>query len=343
MADKQQALVSICIPTYNVATTLRETLRSIVSQTYANLDIRIVDNASTDATLAVAGEFDDSRISVHAFDVNVGGEGNFNRCIQLAKGEYTAIFHADDVYEPDMVAEQVAFFEAHRDVGAVFTSASVIDENGARIGMIQPPEPLTRQGAVHAFPELFKAVLRYSNFLICPSAMVRSDVFKDEIHGWRGEMFKTSADLDVWLRIAQRHPVGILTQPLMRYRISGSQGSAMVRLQTERADFFLVTDHYLADDAVRRQLSARDLCNFNRLERRDRVMRAANLLMAARAPEADALLSDLFSCDALIAALTTCRGLAVFALGCYLKILRLFSMNRLGQLSLGYMKRVLRK
>ena len=123
-------LVCICIPTYNAEKTIRETLVSVVNQRYSNLIILVVDNASTDGTLAVVETFSDPRISIHRNEVNVGGEGNFNRCIQLARGKYTAIYHADDVYEPQMVERQVAFLEANPDAGVVFTAASLIDDNG---------------------------------------------------------------------------------------------------------------------------------------------------------------------------------------------------------------------
>ena len=101
-------LVCICVPTYNSAASIRETLESILAQTYLNLTIHVSDNASTDGTLKIVESISDRRISLHRHDVNVGGEGNFNRCIHFAAGKYTAIFHADDIYEPDMVAAQVA-------------------------------------------------------------------------------------------------------------------------------------------------------------------------------------------------------------------------------------------
>ena len=117
-------LVCICIPTYNAAASIRETLESILAQTYLNLTIHVSDNASTDETLKIVESISDRRIALHRHDVNIGGEGNFNRCIQFAEGKYTAIFHADDIYEPNMVTRQVAFLEADEEAGAVFTEAS---------------------------------------------------------------------------------------------------------------------------------------------------------------------------------------------------------------------------
>ena len=91
MLETYTTRVSICIPTYNSATTIGETLNSILSQTYQDLEILVVDNASEDNTVKVAQEFVDPRIRIYENETNLGGEGNFNRCIALAKGEYIAI------------------------------------------------------------------------------------------------------------------------------------------------------------------------------------------------------------------------------------------------------------
>lgn len=336
-------LVCICVPTYNAAGTVRETLESILSQRYSNLVVHISDNASTDDTLQVIEAMADSRVTIHRHAENVGGEANFNRCIQLAEGKYTAIFHADDVYEPDMLAKQVAFLEANPGAGAVFTAASTIDEMGRRIGEIGLPKDVVSQDGLYDFSTMLKAVLRHSNFFICSCVMARTKVYQEEIKCWRGELFKSSADLDVWLRILQRHSVGYLQEALLRYRISSGQFSALVRQRIERADFFLVTDYYLAQEQVRALLSDKDLRNIGRLERRDRVMRAVNLLNTNRSAEIKAILHDIGSWDALTAAVKTKRGFSVLILGMYVKLLTVLRVEYIGKAPLSYLKRVTRR
>lgn len=333
-------LVCICVPTFNVAGTVSETMKSILAQTYPNMVVHVSDNASTDDTLKVIESIADSRVTIHRHNENIGGEGNFNRCIQLAEGKYTAIFHADDVYEPDMVAKQVAFLEAHPDAGAVFTEANLIDEIGRCIGGICLPKDVVSQSDLYAFETMFKAVLRHSNFFICPSAMVRTEIYQSEIKSWRGEMFKSSADLDLWLRILLRHPVGYLREPLMRYRVSNSQWSARVRLGTERADFFLVIDHYLEKELVRKRLRPEDFRNYHRLEQRDKVMRAVNFMLAGQPGQAKELLSDFLSWDVLRAAFVSSRGLFVLLIGIYVKVIVLFGLGRIGRVPLRYMKQM---
>jgi glycosyltransferase involved in cell wall biosynthesis len=336
-------LVCICIPTYNAAATIKETLESILAQTYNNIVIHVSDNASSDETLMIVESIANRRVKIHRHAENVGGEENFNRCIRLAEGKYTAIFHADDIYEQDMVAKQVAFLEAHPEAAAVFTEASTIDEMGKRIGQIHLPKGIEPKDGLYDFKTMFKAVLRYSNFFICPSAMVRTQVYQQEVKSWLGERFKTSSDLDVWLRILLNHPIGYLKEKLMRYRISSHQWSAKVRRGTERGDFFLVTDYYLAQEYVQSFLTATDISNYKNLDRRDRVKRAVNLYITGFPIQANKLIPDVFSLAAIKSALKSKQGVFVLFVGSYLKLLVLLRLNKIGKSSLLYMKNVIRK
>ena len=335
-------LVCVCVPTYNAANTILETIKSILSQTYPNLIVHISDNASTDATLSVIESIVDSRIKIYRGAENIGS-GNVMRCIDSAKGKYTAIFHADDVYEPSMVAKQVEFLEANADVGAVFTEASLINQMSKVVGEILIPQDIKSMNGIYNFPAVLKAVLRHSNFLVCPSAMVRTEIYQLDVKCWREDLFKSSADLDMWLRILKKYSIGCLPEKLMRYRISDHQFSAQVRLSTSRADFFLVADHYLKKSWVKALLSSIDWQNYRWLERRDRVMRAANLVIADQSRQAMLLLHDICSLDVLKAALKTKRGFFVLLLGLYLRILVFMGLHTLGKSSLMHMKQFLRK
>lgn len=343
MGKQDMPLVCICIPTYNAEATIGATLRSILAQTYTNLAILVVDNQSTDGTLGVVQSFDDPRITVHRNSINLGGEGNFNRCIELANGKYTAIYHADDIYEPEMVAAQVEFLESHPQASAVFTEAALIDQSDNFIGELHQPASLAAGGPLHDFPEVFKAVLEHSNFLICPSVMALTSVYQNDIRAWRGELFGSSADLDVWLRMLQKGPVGIIPRRLMRYRISQSQWSANVRIDTNRSAFFSVVDYYLAKDDMQKLLTGADMVNYERLERRDRVMRAANAMVGRQPELARELCPSIFSVQALRAALQARRGLAVFLLALYIKLMLLLHLNELAGESLRHIKRMARK
>lgn len=339
MSEQDQPLVCICIPTYNAAATIGATLASVLNQSYFNLRVLVVDNQSSDGTADIVSEVVDERVVLYRNERNLGGEGNFNRCIDLASGKYMAIYHADDIYEPEMIATQVQFMEANPQAVAVFTEASLIDQSGRFIGELRQPRDLEATGPIHEFPEIFRAILRHSNFLICPSVMALTQTYQQNIKAWRGDIFGSSADLDVWLRMSQMGSIGILAKKTMRYRISTSQGSEQVRRDIRRAPFFDVVDHYLAQGDVRRFLSASDFFNYQCLERRDRAMRAANALVAGQVNTARSLCPDVFSAISLHSALRTQRGFIVFVLSFYIKGMLSLRLYALAGRLLGAMKK----
>ena len=279
--------VTIFLPVYNAATTIGVTLESILDQTYRNIRVVVLDNASSDTTRNVVTSFAerDNRLELLAYTENVGFEGNCTRCLQMAAGDYTAIYHADDVYEPWIVEREVAFLETHPEIGAVFTQASYIDATGTFIrdgvpldGISEEPPSCT----IYDFPMAFNKLLRETNFFICPSAMVRSPIYRDHVQVW-DERFGASADLWVWLRILQKFKVGILHEPLMRYRLSASQGSVQVNyLRTEKSPFNQVVEHYLENPEVLQvaERSALDTYEIHAL--RDRLKRSRAALMAGK-------------------------------------------------------------
>ncbi len=323
-------LVCICIPTYNAEATIRETLESILAQTYSNIVVYISDNASTDDTLKAIESIADSRVTIHRHEVNVGGEENFTRCIKFAKGKYTAIFHADDIYEPEMVAKQMMFLENNSDVGAVFTEAVTIDEQGVPFGVIGGV-PGGRGGVTRiGFRELLQTMMLHHNFLVCPSVMVRTEIYRDEIKEWGGSLFKSAGDVDTWLRLASKQSIAVLDEKLMRYRISSAQFSHMNRNRIERADFFLVMDYYLAKPEVLSFITKGDLRNYGWLERHERVARAFNLFGLGRISEAKDLLKGVFSWDAIYAAIVTRRGLVTLAGVSLLRVFIPFGSSRKG-------------
>lgn len=255
-----------------------KTVNSLLKQSYKNIQINILDNASTDSTIAIIRSIADNRIKIFESEENTGAEGNFNKCINVASGKYTAIFHADDIYEQTIVEEQVRFLEANSFVGAVFTGAHLIDSEGKKIGEYCIPKDIAKHGYVINFFDLFRLILKMSNFLICPSAMVRTNIYKFEVKKWRFNLFKSSSDLDVWLRISKRHALGFLDKPLINYRISNKQGSELNRSNIEKADFFLVTEFYMSSLLNKEQLQKGDILNHEVLLLRDNLSRTVNLI-----------------------------------------------------------------
>lgn len=304
--NNKNFLVSICIPTYNCARHLKKALESIINQTYDNLEIIISDNASTDNTLALLQEFNDPRIKIYKNSKNIGGEKNWSRCIELAGGEYIAIFHADELYLPDMVQKQVEAFQDNPFIGAVFTLANYINDRDKVIGQGTLPVELRGKG-IYYFPEIFLSILSNLNFLICPSAMVRSKTYK-ELAPFNEDRFRTSADLDMWLRILEKHPIAILNEKLMSWRISNIQGSYRGRyLRTEQADFFKVMDYYLSIKVANMDIPKNVLNKYEFLRSIDRIRCAVNYVIKNQSQDAKRLLKKSFSANIFWGAMGSVR------------------------------------
>lgn len=295
LLNQKKPLVSICIPTYNNARFLRESLDSIVNQTYSNKEIIISDNVSTDETEIIVKEYAEKyKIKYYRNDKNIGAEANFTRCIELANGEYIAIFHSDDLYLPNMVKKQVEAFQKNLTIGAVFTMASLINSKNEVIGKIKLPSKLKGK-YVYDFPKIFFSVLENLNFLVCPSAMVRSKIYK-ELVPFNEKRFKTSADLDMWLRILQICPITILNEYLIEHRVSNTQGSFQLRyLRTEQADFFKVIDYYLVNKVDNMDISRNVLKKYEFLRSIDKIRCAVNYLIQGKKKCAKRLLKKSFS------------------------------------------------
>jgi glycosyltransferase involved in cell wall biosynthesis len=325
-------LVCVCIPTYNSEKTIGSTLQSILNQSYHNLVIKIVDNASTDKTLLVVESFLDPRLQIIRNAVNVGGEGNFDRCIEIAEGAYTAIYHSDDIYMPSIIEREVEFLKRNLNVGAVFTRASLIDECGRVFGKTSVPNDSASSDNTYSFDEIFKLTLKLMNFLVCPSAMVRTDIYKNEICRWRADLFASSSDLDVWFRILDAHQIGIIPEELMQYRIGAQQFSAGLKIRVERSDFFLVMDYYLKQEKIQRILTNTDLKNYRWLERVSYVTQATKLFLLGRDQEARFLCQDILTIDAIQAAFSSRLALKALLSGCCLRFFMAFDIQNIGRL-----------
>ncbi len=336
---KVMPLVCVCIPTYNAALTIQETLASILGQTYLNLVVHISDNASTDETLNIVESFKDPRVTIHRHEFNVGGEGNFNRCIQYAEGEYSSIFHADDVYEPEMVATQIRCLEENTQVATVFAEAKTIDASGVVTGLIGKSFNGDDNLDLYDFVTLFKSILKRGNFVVCPSAMFRTDVLKNEIQRWRGDLFKSSADLDVWLRVSSKHYVAFLKKPLMKYRVDNNQFSNRVRLRTTQADFFLVTDYYIEHLRKSDVLAKQDEQNYELLLNNDRMWRAINYFCIGDIKESKLLIQNVLDFNFVIASISSRRNLMMLCVAIFLYLLSLFKLQKIGTTILNHLRR----
>jgi glycosyltransferase involved in cell wall biosynthesis len=285
--------VSVCVPVHNGARFLSESLESICAQTYPLHEIIVCDNASTDETPAIiaAAAAADSRIRTLHNERNLGGYGAMNRAVHAATGELVAIYHADDVYDHRIVEREVSYLIDHPDVGAVFTLDRFLDERGREYDRLRVPPGLKGlqrfDGAT-----LTQAVMRHKNtFLRTPSAMMRRAVFQ-ALGGFDQERFGPAADLDLWLRIAHAHSIGLIHEHLVGYRHHPDQWSRVYdRLRTSAESYFAVLDRHLSRPGVHASVSSEAHAWYRVWRAKDEAERAANLLMLGDRQRAVALVN----------------------------------------------------
>jgi len=322
-------LVCICVPCFNAAATISETLATIRNQSYPNIEIHIFDNASTDKTVECIENIDDERISLHLAESTDSAESNFTRCLNLGRGDYTAIFHADDLYDESIIEKEVQLLEKNIDTSGVLTFATLINDQGLTGKTHLAPASLNMQcGDAKVFDvvSLFKAVLESGNFLFCPSAMMRTSVCVAEINEWRGNQFKSSADLDVWLRFAAYNHIALINEPLLFYRISEGQHTAVYRKKRMvRDDLFLVLDYWLKKENIKLAMTRLDRDNYHKLQHYDTLGCILNAIRDDEIPLAKNLLANekKISFVRELMQISSARNVKFFILSCLLKLMLL--------------------
>jgi glycosyltransferase involved in cell wall biosynthesis len=202
--------VSVIIPTYNAADFVREAIDSALAQTCTDLEVIVVDDGSTDQTPDLLASYG-TRIRAHR-QHNAGVSAARNTGLQLATGTWIAFLDADDVWAPHKIEKQLAVGE-----GAwVYTNRFNFDARGVHADV---------QSAVTPMPEgdVFLPLLMRGNFITLSSVLIRKSII-DRFGGFCDE--RCCEDWDLWLRVAQDHPVRYLEEPLLRYRFSPTSLSA---------------------------------------------------------------------------------------------------------------------
>ena len=109
--------VTVLMPTYNVAPYVKEAVESVLTQTYRDFLLLVIDDCSTDATVEAVRSFDDPRLRIVQNECNLGLAENLNRGLSLVATEYVARMDGDDIAEPCWLEHEVAVLDAHPNIG----------------------------------------------------------------------------------------------------------------------------------------------------------------------------------------------------------------------------------
>lgn len=236
-ASDSQALVSVIIPAYNAELFIQATLASVLSQTYTNIEVLVVDDGSTDRTAEIVQTFADRDRRVRLLrSENKGVAAARNLAIENSVGEYIAPLDADDIWYTHKLARQMEYFaSAGSDVGLVYGWSVVIDDSGQLTGAY-----IAADVEGHAFLSLV-----YSNFIGNSSAPLVRRRCLDHVGGYDGRYVEYDAqggeDHDLYLRIAEQYRFGVVREFLVGYRqIKDSMSSNVASMA--KANALLLTE-----------------------------------------------------------------------------------------------------
>ncbi len=223
ISDHEHPLVSVIIPTFNRAWILLEAIESVLSQTFENYELIVVDDGSTDNTRLLLESFKDIRV---VSQDNKGVSAARNQGIAVAAGDYLAFLDSDDLWFPGKLASQMTFFKTHPQA-MICQTQEVWIRNGRRIN------PKKRH--CKASGMFFERSLELC--LVSPSAVIIKKDLLDDV-GRFDEELPACEDYDLWLRIGARYPVFLVDKPLVIKRgghadqLSASSGLDKYRIQS---------------------------------------------------------------------------------------------------------------
>lgn len=200
---------SIILPLYNASNFIDETLQSVLAQTYAHWELLVVDDVSTDNSLAIVQKYaaKDKRIKLLQHSKNAGAAQARNTGIKNATGRYIAFIDADDVWLPNKLEKQLQFMHTNN-LAFTYASQILIDENGAE------------KGKFITIPEItYRSMLKTCWVGCCTAVYDTEKLGKQYFETQRGQ-----EDYILWLQIIKQIGTskGII-EPLAKYRaVSGA-------------------------------------------------------------------------------------------------------------------------
>lgn len=199
-------LVSVILPCYNGEKYIKECIESVLRQTYANFELIIIDDASTDATAHIIGNISDARIIYARNEENTGITKSLNRGVKLAKGKYIARIDADDAMHAERLGKQLEYLEANADIAMVGSGHFIVDQYGRMISLSQYPLTDTE----------IKALSFFRNPFSHPTVMIRAAILKKQKYSTR---YPFCEDYYLWFNISKKWKVANLPDCLTYYRV----------------------------------------------------------------------------------------------------------------------------
>ncbi len=261
-----EPLVSVCIPAYNNAAYIKETIDSILKQTWKNLELVICDDKSKDNTIEVIESIKDDRIRLCKNEKNLGMSGNWNKCLHECKGEFIKLICADDMLREDAIEKEVRALIEHPKAVLAESDTQLFDLNGKPKGFYKryKTSGLT-DGKMIARKGFF-----VKNYFGSPVANTFRRSALEEVGGF-DTWYTYILDYDFWVELACRGNVYIIHEPLNYFRVRNDSNTGEVMVG-DKSDAY-VKEHIhllnkfkdelnLSDADIKRSVAIRKFRNF---------------------------------------------------------------------------------
>lgn len=210
--------VSVVIPSFNHANFIAEAVTSVLAQDFCDIEVIVVDDASSDRSVEIVEGFCDPRLQLIALPQNVGGAEALNIGFANASGAFLAVCNSDDVWESGKISAQLSVMKAAPQLGAVFTQVHWIDGRSQTLegykrpvyhGIFRQPNR-TRSGWL-------RHLLQEGNCLCHPSVLMRREM--RQAVGPYNNLLRQLPDYEMWLRSVMLSDIFVMPQPLIRFRL----------------------------------------------------------------------------------------------------------------------------
>lgn len=214
--------VSIVMPAYNGEETILTTIQSAQQQTFADFELIVIDDGSTDRTWEIVAAIDDPRVNLYSYE-NGGLPVARNRGISRATGEFFAFLDQDDLWTTDKLEKQLEALNQHPEAGVAYSWTTFMNEQGT---FFHKDRPIYFEGDVYLDLLLTNFVASGSNPLVRRQAL-------ESVEGY-DRALQFCADWDFYLRLAARWPYALVPEYQIFYRqSSGSLSSKVEALERE--------------------------------------------------------------------------------------------------------------
>ncbi|MBR6131253.1 MAG: glycosyltransferase family 2 protein [Bacteroidales bacterium] len=219
-------LVSVCIPCYNAQNTIERTIRSVLKQTYSNIEIIISDNASTDKTVEVVRQIQDERVKIFINETNLGMARNFQVALSRASGKYIKCLCADDIITPDCIEKQVNVFLQHPNDNIVLVTSDkqIINTKGKVLFNKGYP---AKQGCYEGLKSIKKSLIRGTNIFGEPGCvMFEHKAAKQTDEFFIEDSISYVMDLHFYCQLLKHGNLYVIKEPLFSFRVINTSGTA---------------------------------------------------------------------------------------------------------------------